>query len=97
MGGGGWRGGGAKVSCYIKEMSLSEVLTVKKQTQKSLLIKQFFMISKVYITDGFIYLTTTSAQDQSFADVLQNRCLFKMQALWPEALSQRGSSTGVFL
>ena len=62
-------------------MSLSEVLTVKKQKQKSLLIKQFFMISKVYITDGFIYLMTTSAQDQPFADVLQNICLFKMQAL----------------
>ena len=61
--------GGANFICYIKEMSLSEVLTVKKQTQKSLLIKQS--------TDGFIYVMTTSAQDQPFADVLQNRCSLK--------------------
>ena len=104
---------GANFICYIKEMSLSKVSTVKNEV-KEFTDKKFFMKSKVHITMGSFYVMTTSDQKKPFVDVLRNRCslkfrkihrktpvleslLIKFQALMPATISKRGSNTGVFL
>ena len=46
-----------------------------KETEvKEFTDKKFFMKSKVHITMGSFYVTTTSDQKQPFVDVLRNRC-----------------------